>query len=76
MLRAKDHHRRTGLLHLDLFRRTAMSNGQASKMCNELMKCGLFNDPFDYYGHIGSGNGDRLHRFAGERCGGGLGMKR
>ena len=26
------------------------------------MKCGLFNDPFDYYGHIGSGNGNRLHK--------------
>ena len=30
------------------------------------MKCGLFNDPFDYYGHIGSGNGNRLHRFCWE----------
>ena len=31
------------------------------------MKCGLFNDPFDYYGHIGSGNGNRLHKSFGER---------
>ena len=31
------------------------------------MKCGLFNDPFDYYGHIGSGNGNRLHKHFGER---------
>ena len=31
------------------------------------MKCGLFNDPFDYYGHIGSGNGNRLHKLFGER---------
>ena len=30
-------------------------------------KCGLFNDPFDYYGHIGSGNGNRLHKLFGER---------
>ena len=29
------------------------------------MKCGLFNDPFDYYGHIGSGNGNRLHKLLG-----------
>ena len=27
------------------------------------MKCVLFNDPFDYHGHIGSGNGNRLHKF-------------
>ena len=40
------------------------------------MKCGLFNDPVDNYGHIGSGNGDRLHRFWGTDRGSGLGMKR
>ena len=37
------------------------------------MKCGLFNDPFDYYGHIGSRNGDRVYKFAGEWCGGWVG---
>ena len=31
------------------------------------MKCGLFNDPFDYYGHIGSGNDNLLHKLFGER---------
>ena len=39
---------------------------QLSHCWNE-MKCGLFNDPFDYYGHIGSGNGNRLHKLFGER---------
>ena len=27
----------------------------------------IFNDPFDHYGHIGSGNGNRLHKFFKER---------
>ena len=39
------------------------------------MKCGLFNDPVDNYGHIGSGNGDRLYRFLMKEPRGGLGMK-
>ena len=35
------------------------------------MKCVLFNDPFDYHGHIGSGNGNRLHKiFFGNGRGG------
>ena len=41
-----------------------ISRGILSYQMNE-MKCGLFNDPFDYYGHIGSGNGNRLHKLLG-----------
>ena len=39
------------------------------------MKCGLFNDPFDYYGHIGSGNGNRLHKLLGNGRGGWVGSE-
>ena len=39
------------------------------------MKCGLFNDPFDYYGHIGSGNGNRLHKLLGNGRGGWIGSE-
>ena len=37
------------------------------------MKCGLFKDPRDKYGHIGSGNGIRIRGFGGRGCGAELG---
>ena len=41
--------------------------------CRNEMKNGLFNDPFDYYGHIGSGNSNQLHKFMGNGRGGWVG---
>ena len=41
--------------------KTAMQSYNRTCMATAEMKCGLFNDPFDYYGHR-SGNSNRLHK--------------